>query len=193
MNERYGVVQFRFLRGSDYAYRVQPVDGVEKRESYVSQTLSIIGTDEQDRGPQMEAGFMNEYSNGGRIIRSVPIDEVAGTDESTRSNARWGVTQAITDPPPADERGARTLLGVVDRGVYEFPLACDGDLRAQVCTIAPERRAEIEPLWWRALAEDRLERLNFYALRRCYDSTWTGGGSCDAVPDSDEPDYKHRP
>jgi hypothetical protein len=192
LDERYGVVQFRYPRGAEYTFRVRPVEGIEGREAFLSQVLSIIGTDEKGNGPQMELGFTGEYSSGGQTIRSLPRNEYAGADESTRANARWGYTESLDDPPPADERGARSLIGVVELGARPLPLTCEGDLRAQVCTIPPERHAEMDALWWRSVAESRLERLQFYALRRCYDSTWSGDGFCHPDPDTDEPAFIHR-
>ena len=58
-----------------------------------------------------------------------------------------------------------------------------------VATVRIDRRyAEIQG---REIAEARLERLEFYALHRCYDGrTVASNRNCEPVPNSKEPEYQ---
>lgn len=192
LDSRYTEVQLRYPSDATYTYRFRPAEGTPDAKAHGTQVLSVIGTDENDRGPQMKAGFTDAWSSGGRIIRVPSLAEVSGPDETTRTMARWGETEGRDAVPPADERSARALLPVVEFGPEGLPLQCAGDGRVQVCTIARERWPLLEARWWRSIAEQRLERLRDHALRRCYDSTWLGGGTCTPDPQSDEPAYIHR-
>lgn len=86
--------------------------------------------------------------------------------------------------------------GVVS--LYPIPVLEDdwptiaGDELVQACTIADEQWPDMNARWWRAVAEQRLERLRDRALRRCYDSSWFGGGTCEPDPESDEPAYLYK-
>jgi hypothetical protein len=192
LDTRYTEIQLRYPANGTYTYRFRSVEAKAPAERHPTFVLSVIGTDEKDQGPQMKAGFRDAYSSGGRTIRVPPFAEIFGEDDATKTNARWGNIEGIDTPPPADERSARAL-GVIagdypQRALY----ACNGDANVQVCTIPVEQWPRLEALWWRAIAEQRLERLNHHALRRCYDSSWLGGGICDPVPSSDEPEYRKR-
>lgn len=189
IDSRYAEVQLRYPRGGKFTYRFRPTEGPVDEEAPFTQVLTIIGTDEQDQGPQMTAGFKDAYSSGGQIIRILPLMERAGQDETARSAARWGETQRYDAPPPADQRSARALIAIVERGQQRPPLQCTGGELVQACTIVAEQWPAIEAHWWRAIAEQRLERLRYHAQRRCYDSSWFGGGTCEPDPDSDEPAY----
>ncbi|MCX8571179.1 hypothetical protein [Aminobacter sp. MET-1] len=192
LDGRYAEVQLRYPKGGRFAYRFRPVEGTPDAHAHATQVLSVIGTDMEDRGPQMTAGFENAYSDGGQIIRVPPLAELTGQDEPTRTMARWGETERNDAPPPADQRSARALVGIVRHGPEPIPLRCNGDQLAQVCTIPGDRWPVLEARWWRAIAEQRLERLRDRALRRCYDSSWSGGGRCEPDPESDEPAYLYR-
>jgi hypothetical protein len=187
---RYTEIQLRYPASGTYTYRFRPVD-LPAADKYGTQTLSIIGTDAEDRGPRMTAGFTDAYSSGGRIIRVPPLAEIFGEGEAERSNARWGITQAYADPPPADQRSARAFLVIARDRDRRPPLACAGGANVQICTFAPEHWTRLDALWWRAVAEARIERMRDRAVRRCHDSSWTSG-RCDAVPTSDEPEFVKR-
>jgi hypothetical protein len=154
--------------------------------------MSVIGTDQDNRGPQMRAGFKDAYSNGGRIIRVLPQAEYAGEDDTTRTNARWGQTEGRYPAPPADERSARLLEVIATDESQQSVLTCTGNTTVQVCVFPASQWPELNAHWWRQLAESRLERLTHFALRRCYDSSWFGGGHCDADPASNEPAFLKR-
>jgi hypothetical protein len=192
LTARYVEVQLRYPANGKYVYRFGPVGAGADRQRFVTRVLSIIGTDEQDRGPQMKAGFTDAYSSGGRIIRVPAAAEYAGEDEATRTNARWGQTEGYDKPPPGDERSVRSLVPIMGEDRHRPLLACDGDQRVQSCVVPAEKWTQLELRWWRAIAESRLERLHHHALRRCYDSSWFGGGSCDPDPASNEPKYDKR-
>lgn len=192
VNGRYAEVQLRYPRGGKYTFRFRPAEEVPAPKASATQVLTIIGTDEKDQGPQMTAGFKDAYSSGGQIIRILPLMEYAGQDEATRSAARWGQTERYDTTPPADQRSARALLTVIEHGQERPLLRCKGDELVQACTIADEQWSALNALWWRAIAEQRLERLRDRALRRCYDSSWLGGGTCEPDPRSDEPAYLYK-
>lgn len=124
----------------------------------------------------------------------LPFAEYGDPDEAARTAAAWGVTQSFADPPPANEWGARALPGVFDtfgdRRIVR--LICADDEAVEICAPDPEDALLMEALWWRAIAEGRLERLRHDALNACYDS----GGlfeqpkSCDSVPGRGWPAYE---
>jgi len=192
VGSRYAEVQLKYPKGGDYVFRFRRIAGTPDENELRTQLLSVIGTDPEGRGPQMTSGFVNAYSSSGQIIRVLPLGEYAGTDEATRTNARWGKTVGDDAASPADEGGARILAAMVREGMKPVPLECKIDRQVQVCSIPEGQWPALEARWWRYIAEARLERLDHYALRRCYDSTWFGGGACIADPKSDEPKYFHR-
>ena len=87
-----------------------------------------------------------------------------------------------------------------DRGIsvsasaMSFDFQRGADSAVTVCTPHPDDALLMEALWWRAIAEGRLERLRHDALRACYD----GGGlfgrpeRCDPVPGRGWPTYEPR-
>jgi hypothetical protein len=192
LETRYTEIQLRYPANGTYIYRFRSVETKAPAERHPTFVISIIGTDEKDQGPQMKAGFKDAYSSGGRTIRVPALAEISGEDEATRTNARWGKIEGIDTPPPADERSARALDVIAGNYQQRALYACSGGTNVQVCTIPAEQWPRLEALWWRAIAEQRLERLDHHALRRCYDSSWLGGGKCDPVPGSDEPEYRKR-
>lgn len=189
LEERYAEIQLRYPEDGSFTYRFRPDEDVEGAEAGGTQVLSVIGTDMEGRGPRMRGGFEDAYSSGGRVIRVPPLAELAA-EGATRTNARWGVTERYDAPPPADQRSARALASLVRHHHPErTPLQCEGDARVQVCAVPEDRKVELEARWWRAIAEQRLERLRHHALRRCYDS-WPRPRNCETEPDSDEPAYR---
>ena len=158
-------------QGGDYVFRFRRTAGAPDENQLGTHALSIIGTDEKDRGPQMTTGFVNTYSSGGQVIRLLPLAEYAGADEATRTIARWGQTVSDDAAPPADQGSAPVLAGMVEDGRRPVPLECKGDKQARVCTIPAEQWPALEARWWRYIAEARLGRLDHGALRRCYDNT----------------------
>ncbi len=187
---RYDEVQMLYPAGGEYIFSFHAAEDGSGTATFRTQLLTIIGTDEQGRGIQMREGFEGRYTSGGQVIRVLPHAEWAAPDEATRSNARWGRTEAYADPPPADERDARALASVMDDSFHRVPLVCEGDARAKACTVPQDRWAAVEALWWRSIAEERLERLNFYALNRCYEKQWFRSRTCEDDPDSDEPEFR---
>jgi hypothetical protein len=192
LETRYTEIQLRYPANGTYTYRFRSVEAKAPAERHPTFVLSVIGTDEKDQGPQMKAGFKDAYSSGGRTLRVPPFAEIFGEDDATRTNARWGKIEGIDTPPPADERSARALDVVAGDDPQRALYACNGGANVQVCTIPAEQWPRLEARWWRAIAEQRLDRLDHLALRRCYDSSWLGGGICDPVPGSDEPEYRKR-
>jgi hypothetical protein len=192
LDTRYTEIQLRYPANGTYTYRFRSVDAKAPAERHPTFVLSVIGTDQQDRGPQMKAGFKDAYSSGGRTIRVPPFAEIFGEDDATKTNARWGIIEGIDTPPPADERSARALDVIAGDYPQRALYACNGGANVQVCTVPAEQWPRLEGLWWRAIAKQRLDRLDHHALRRCYDSSWLGGGICDPVPGSDEPEYRKR-
>jgi hypothetical protein len=192
LDTRYSEIQLRYPANGTYTYRFRSVEAKAPAERHPTFVLSVIGTDEKDQGPQMKAGFKDAYSSGGRTIRVPPFAEIFGEDDATKTNARWGIIEGIDTPPPADERSARALNVIAGDYPQRALYACNGGANVQVCTVPAEQWPRLEGLWWRAIAKQRLERLDHHALRRCYDSSWLGGGICDPVPGSDEPEYRKR-
>jgi hypothetical protein len=192
LDARYAEIQLRYPANGTFVYRFRAPDMKSATDRHPTQVLSIIGTDEKNRGPQMRAGFKDAYSSGGRTIRVPAMAEHAGEDDATRSNARWGKTEGRYPPPPADERSARVLNVIAGEDLQKPTLTCSGSATVQVCIIPAEKWETLTARWWRELAESRLERLSHHALRRCYDSSRLGGGKCDDDPSSNEPAYIHR-
>jgi hypothetical protein len=189
---RYAEIQLRYPEGGTYTYRFRPI-GLAEAGKHGTQVLSIIGTDGEDRGPRMKAGFTDAYSSGGRVIRVPPLAEIHGAGEAERSNARWGITEGHDAPPPADQRSARAFV-MIARGATPIrlpPLTCQGGPNVQVCGFTAEQWPMLEARWWRAIAEQRIDRMRDRAVRRCHDSSWTSG-RCDPVPTSDEPEFVKR-
>lgn len=188
LHGRYAEIQLRYPENGTFTYRFAPVSDVPEHST---QVLTVIGTDFDNIGPGMTVGFTGDKSAGGRVIRVPSLAELAGSDEASKTNAKWGVTQLKDDPPPADERSARSLASLLDRDATAENLECEGDGRVQVCTVRADAWSQIETRWWRAIAELRLDRLEHHALRHCYDSGgfFSRPSRCRQDPDSDEPKF----
>ncbi|MXN50747.1 hypothetical protein GR158_06435 [Shinella sp. AETb1-6] len=189
VTSRYAEVQLKYPKDGKYVFRFRNTEGAADDQKLGTQALSVIGTDMEDRGPQMTVGFKDAYSSGGQVIRVLPRAEHAGESDAARTNARWGKLEGKDALPPADERGARSLAAILRYGVSDFTFHCAGNTSVQVCTIPQNQWPTLDMRWWRDIAEARLERLDYHALRRCYDSSWLGGGTCEPDPKSDEPAY----
>jgi hypothetical protein len=189
---RYTEIQLRYPADGTFTYRFQSADRKSAAERHPTQVLSIIGTDGQNRGPQMKVGFKDAYSSGGRSIRVPPAAEYAGQDEATRTNARWGKTEGRYPVPPADERSARVLNVIAGEDPERPQLHCSGSANVQACVVSPEQWQTLTARWWRELAESRLERQTDRALRACYDNNRQAGSQCDADPASNEPQFVKR-
>jgi hypothetical protein len=192
LDARYTEVQFRYPANEKYAYVFKSIDASANADQQLTEVLSIFGVDEKDRGPQMTSGFKEAYSSGGSVIRVPAVEERLGPDEATRTNSRWGQTERYDAPPPADERSARALESIVGHHPRAPELVCSGSTEVQTCVVPADQWSKLESRWWRAIAEQRLERLQHHALRRCYDSSWLGGGTCDPDPASNEPEFVKR-
>jgi hypothetical protein len=191
VDQRHAEIQLRYPANGTFVYRFRSAGAADVSQRHPTQVLSIIGTDEKKQGPQMTAGFKDAYSSGGRIIRVPPKAEYAGEDETTRSNARWGITTGRYPPPPADERSARALVSIIEDDPQKPEFACSGTATVQVCVIPPDQWDRLTARWWRALAESRLDRMRDRAVRRCHDSS-SSVGQCDPDPASNEPQYIKR-
>lgn len=191
IDDRYAEVQLRYPESGTYELHFRVADGTPYADAQWTEILTVIGTDMEDRGPRMTVGFRDAFSSGGMTIRVKPAMEFSESD-ATRTSAQWGETVGNDAVPPADARSARALMAVVDHGPAPFPFQCTGTGRVQTCTIVKDIWPVLEARWWRAIAESRLERLRHHALDRCYDSSWLRNGTCEAAPNSDEPEYIYK-
>lgn len=189
LSDRYVLVQMRYPVGGRYSYRFRPARGAPEAAEQATQVLSVIGADAEGQGPEMTAGFQGAHASGGRIIRVLSLAERAGPSEAARTAARWGEVEGRDAPPPADARSARALDALIGHGPQDLPFRCQGTDRVQQCAITAERWPAVEARWWRAIAEQRLERLRYHAQDRCRDSRWLGG-ACEPDPQSDEPAFR---
>ncbi|MEM8693002.1 MAG: hypothetical protein AAGG57_14105 [Pseudomonadota bacterium] len=167
LSDRYARVQLRYPEGASYNYRFRPVpeameqDGMER---FATEALSVGSrTVDGPNGPQ-DADW--------RSIRVQPFAEYGGADPAERTSAAWGETQAFADPPPANHWGARSLRWVFDTfgNRRTVGLICKDNAAVSICTPDPEDALLMEALWWRSIAEGRLERLRHNSLQECYDS-----------------------
>lgn len=189
LEDRYVRVELPYREGDSYKYRFRPVPEAMAREGmdrFVTEVLSYGGRSVEGPEGPIEADW--------RSVRVMPFDEYGALDSATRTAAAWGETQAFADPPPANRWGARTLRWVFDDfgDRRKVGLICADNGAIPVCTPDPDDALLIEALWWRAIAEDRLERLRHEALNDCYD----GGGifgrpkRCTGEPDRGWPSYR---
>lgn len=177
LTDRYARVRFSYPEGASYSYRFRPVPDAMDREGMDQFRTELLS-----------------YGSGGDTIRVFPFEEYGAPDDATRTNAAWGQTQRFADPPPANHWGARALPLAFDTfgNRRTVGLICRDDGTLSVCTPDPEDALLLEALWWRSIAEGRLERLRHDALRDCYDS---GGllnrpALCGAVPGRGWPAYE---
>lgn len=190
LDSRYNEVQLQYPANGTFVYRFRSSKEPTAAANLPTQVLSVIGVDQQQRGPQMKIGFKDAYSSGGRVIRVLPAAEYSGQDEHSRTHARWGITEG-NQPPPADERSARALP-LLDNDDAQLALqTCTGANHVRVCVLPAVHWPKLDSLWWRNIAGQRLERLQHYALRRCHDNSTTVG-ICRADPNSNEPDFVKR-
>lgn len=192
LEARYAEVQLRYPATGRSVFRFRVAEEGPDTAAFRTQLLTIIGTDMEGRGPEMHEGFSGARSSGGQVIRVLPRDEWGGSDEVTRTHARWGMTrdQGYDAPPPADQRSARGLMALMEDSSRRVPRRCEGDARVQACIIAAEHWPRVETLWWRQIAEARLERQYYHALRRCYDAQRFRSRQCEQNPDADEPEFR---
>ena len=167
LSDRYARVQLPFLEGARYTYRFRPVPDVTERDGmdqFLTEILSFAGRNVDGPDGQIDADW--------RSVRVFPFQEYAGIDEATRVSAAWGETQAFMDPPPANHWGARALPFAFDTfgNRRTVGLICHESGAVTVCKPDPADALLLEALWWREIAEGRLERLRHDALQECYDS-----------------------
>lgn len=190
LTQRYAEVQFLYPQTLSYRFRFRPGPD-QARDSaaskFATQRTSIGGVGGDGLGPEMQHGFVGQKTSGSQTIRILPYQEYA--DAPT---PYWGETQGINAVPPADVRSARVLEAIMRfQGNDPIALACNGGPTVQTCVIASVDRAKAELRWWRGIAEQRLERLSYHALRDCYDNrSIFATGNCTGVAGSDEPTFE---
>ncbi|MEL6957827.1 MAG: hypothetical protein AAGL89_02605 [Pseudomonadota bacterium] len=185
LTDRYAQVFLPYPEAGSYAYRFVPDGSQPDRaglDRFRTEALTIGGRD------------VDGVEGDMRRIRVFPFEEYGGADDATRTSAAWGETQAFADVPPANHWGARALPWVFDTfgDRRTVGLICGMQGAVEVCTPDPADTLLMEALWWRSIAEGRLERLRNNALRDCYD----GGGllgrpsRCEAVAGDGWPTYQ---
>lgn len=189
LTDRYVQVQLPYTAGASYNYRFRPAPDVTAQEGmdlFATEALSVGGrTVEGPDGPQ---------DGDWRSIRVLPFAEYGGAGNAERTTAAWGQTQAFADPPPANHWGARALPQAFDTfgNRRTVGLICRDEGAIRICTPDPDDALLLEALWWRSIAEGRLERLRHDSLRACYD----GGGifgrpdRCEEEPGDGWPSYR---
>lgn len=193
LTDRYARVRLPYPEGATYNYRFRPVPEAMARDGmarFATQALSV--------GGRMVDGPAGEQNADWRAVRVFPFAEYGAPEEATRVAAAWGEVEGFAAPPPANEWGARALPGVFDtfgnRRIVRMICAEDGAEKGaiEICTPDPEDALLMEALWWRSIAEGRLERLRHGALRACYDSGGLFGRpkSCDSVRGRGWPAYE---
>jgi hypothetical protein len=169
LTERFTRILLAYPEGGTYRFRFRPVPETMERDGmdrFVTELLRYGGRGQYDGDEWKEYDF--------QAIRVFPFQEYGSESEAERINAAWGVVERYADPPPANHWGARALMGVFDAsGEKRVPrLVCTEDGGLEICQSDPEDALLKEALWWREIAEGRLERLRHDALQGCYD----GGG-----------------
>jgi hypothetical protein len=189
LSDRYARIELPYPDGATYAYRFRPVNtetGRDGIDQFATEALTVSSrTVEGPDGPE-EASM--------RSIRVLPFAEYGNASEAERTEVAWGVTQRHDAPPPANYWGARAMAYAFDTfgDRRTVGLLCQDQAGLRVCTPDPKDALLLEALWWRKIAEGRLERLRHDALAACYDS---GGllrrpARCDAVPGRGWPSYE---
>ncbi len=189
VTDRYVRIELPYAQGASYNYRFRPVPAAKSREGmerFVTEALRTGGrTIEGPDGP-VEGDF--------RSVRVLPFAEYGGADDAIRTDAAWGQTQSFADLPPANHWGARALPWVFDTfgDRRTVGMMCGDQSGIEVCTPDPKDALLMEALWWRKIAEGRLERLRHNALAACYDSGGLFGrpDSCDGVSGRGWPEYR---
>ena len=183
VSDRFARIRLPYPTGGSYNFRFRP--GPEAAERDGAEDLL---TRRETIGSCYEGDTELDYS----AIWVFPYDLYAA-ELATQVGAAWGETVGYAAQPPGNRWGARALMGAFgDRGDFPSPgLICSDTDGMEVCKPDPADRLLMEALWWRALAEGRLERLRHDALRDCYD----GGGlfgrpeRCDPVV-AEWPEYE---
>jgi hypothetical protein len=169
LTDRYAQITLRYPQGASYAFRFRPVPDAAGRPG-----LDLFATAALTIGTRTEDGPDGEQQIDTQSIRVFPFAEYGAAEPIERISSAWGETEQFDDPPPANVWGARVLEQVFDtfgdRRIVR--LICTDHASVSVCTPDPDDALLMEALWWRAIAETRLERLRFDALSACYD----GGG-----------------
>jgi hypothetical protein len=196
LNARYNEIQLRRPAEGKILYRFRTA-GMEAgaKDRLLTHVLTVIGGSSDGSGPGLQHGFVGANPSGGQIIRVLPLAEYAAVSEAERIAAQWGQTEGYDALPPADTGGARALVGVIEHGRRKPDMTCSGDTLVQACRVAAHEWNAMTMLWWRALAESRLERFRDRALKRCYDDNLAKGGGdhCKPDPTSHEPAYLWQP
>jgi len=189
LTDRYAQVQLRHSAGAKYNYRFRPVPDAMARDgmsNFATEALSVGGRDVDGPDGPIDGDW--------RRIRVLPFAEYGAPSDATRTNAAWGQVEGFAALPPANHWGARALPWAFDTfgNRRTVRLVCADQNAVPVCTPNPDDALLLEALWWRSIAEGRLERLRHDALRACYDSGGLFGRpkSCDAVPGRGWPTYE---
>lgn len=169
LTDRYAQITLRYPVGASYNFRFRPAPDAADRAGLNNFSTAALGV-----GTKTETGPDGEQEYDTQEIWVFPFAAYGGGGPAESISAIWGETQEFDDPPPANVWGARALPQVFDtfgdrRGVG---LICTDTGAVNVCTPDPGDALLMEALWWRAIAEGRLERLRFNALDACYE----GGG-----------------
>jgi hypothetical protein len=167
LTERFTRILVAYPGDGSYRFGFRPVPEALERDGmdrFATELLRYGGRSVPDGDARKEYDF--------QAIRVFPFAEYGGESEARRVDAAWGVVERYADPPPANHWGARALMGVFDAsGEKRVPrLVCIEDGGLEICRSDPEDALLKEALWWRAIAEGRLERLRHDALTACYDS-----------------------
>jgi hypothetical protein len=187
VTDRYARITFRYPPGASYNFRFRPVADALARKGMDDFTtvplsigsLSLDGT-----------GGLQEFDT--QTIHVLPFAAYGASEPVERVAAAWGETEGYDAKPPAHEWGARALDGLFHDVPEEGPigLICADVQAVTVCTPDPQDALLMEALWWRSIAEGRLERLRSDALTACYDSRGDDRpASCEGVAGLGWPAY----
>ncbi|MEO0372505.1 MAG: hypothetical protein AAF231_13690 [Pseudomonadota bacterium] len=189
LTDRYAKVEMPYDTRDGYTYRFRAAEDAPQAPN-----PDAFGTEPLSIGTRFITRDDEEIEADARSVRVLPMAEHGGKEEGVRAVAAWGTTQRYDDPPPANHWGARALMRMFEpRGTRRVPgLTCRQEGLLRICTPDPEDALLLEALWWRAVAEARLERLRHNALRACYDSGGLFGrpDRCDATPGRGWPEYE---
>jgi|GEM_PF-2905032 len=181
LTDRYVRVQLRHRPGASYNYRFRPVPDAMSREG-----MNLFGTEALSIGGRTVDLPDGPTAADWRSVRVPPFAEYGAQSPAEQTDAAWGKTQAFADPPPANHWGARAMGEVFDTFGERrtVGLICVDDAAVSICTPNPDHALLMEALWWRSIAEGRLERLRHNSLRACYDSGGFFGRpeTCNAEP-----------
>ena len=167
LTDRYARVELTYDPQGTYLYRFKAAQDVPRNPS-----LDGFATAEMTIGSRRWDGPNGPLDVDYRAVRVPPMAEHSGVSEAARATAAWGTVERYDDPPPANVWGARALTDVFEkRGEKRHVrVICEEEGRVRVCSPDPDDALLMEALWWRAIAEGRLERMRHDALKACYDS-----------------------